>query len=81
MKYYQQSLASLASSANELAKANIRQLCRKFLEKTFKSFEFLTDENKESVLLYLSDGKEVIPYEKLRSYEDLEARPEGEFFA
>ena len=55
MKYYQQFLASLASSVNELEKFNIRQSCRKFLERNFKSFECLTDENKGCVLSYLSD--------------------------
>ena len=49
--------------------------------KKFKSFKFLNDKNKDWVLTYLLDGKGVIPYEKLRSYEDLKARPDDEFFA
>ena len=40
----------------------------------------MTDENKKLVLSHLSDGKGVIPYEKLKSYKGLDARPEGEFF-
>ena len=81
MKYYPQSLASAALSANKLEKSNIRQSCQKIFEKKFRSFESLTNENKEQVLSDLSDGEGVIPYEKLRSQKDLDVRPEGEFFA
>ena len=52
----------------------------KSLDKNFKFFECLTYKNEKWALSHLSDGKRVVPYEKLRSYKDLGARPEGEFF-
>ena len=47
MKYYPQSLASAALSTNKLEKSIIRESCQKIFEKKFKSFESLTNENKE----------------------------------
>ena len=41
----------------------------------------MSDENKEWILEYLSTGKGVIPYEKIKSHEDLNCVPEGEFFS
>ena len=40
----------------------------------------LSDENKEWILEYLSGGKGVIPYEKIKSHHDLNCVPEGKFF-
>ena len=40
IKYYQQSLTSLALSATEFEKANIRQFCWKFLEKNSRVTNF-----------------------------------------
>lgn len=74
IKYCKKYLASLAKNANVFEKANIRQSCRKIIENDFESFDFLTDEIKDWVLLYLSDGKGMVSYEKLRSYKDVETR-------
>ena len=55
----------------------------KFIEKTPKysaNFSDLSDENKDWILEYLSGGKGVIPYEKIKSHEDLNCVPEGECF-
>ena len=41
----------------------------------------LPDDEKNWVLDYLCEGKGVIPYEKIKTYEDLDAAPEGEFFS
>lgn len=74
IKYYKKYLASLATNANVFEKANIRRSCRKIVENNFESFDFLTDEIKDWVLSYLSDGKVMISYEKLSSYKDVETR-------
>lgn len=83
IKYYQQSLVSLAASANEEGKANIRNSYQIFLlqnEDYSSVFNRLGDVKKNVVLDCLSEGEGVIPYEKIKSYEGLDAEPEGAFF-
>lgn len=41
----------------------------------------MSDKNKEWILEYLSGGKGIIPYKKIKSHEDLKGVPEGEFFS
>lgn len=82
IKYYQQSLVCLAASANEEDKANIRNSYQIFLlqnEDYSSVFNRLGDE-KKIVLDCLSEGESVTPYEKIKSYEGLDAEPEGGFF-
>ena len=84
IKYYQKSLASLVAIANEEEKVNISNCCQKFLlqnEHCSSVFKSLTDEEKIFLLDYFSERKGVIPYERLKSYEDLDAESEGGFFA
>ena len=84
IRYYQQSLASLAKSVDQTEKSCIRSSCQKFIEKnpTYSAnFSSLSDENEEWALEYLSGGKGVMPYEKIMSHEDLNYVPEGEFFS
>ena len=74
IKYYQQSLASLAKSVDQTEKSRIRSSHQKFIEKspTYSgNFSSMSDEKKEWVLEYLSGGKDIIPYEKIKSHEDL----------
>ena len=83
IKYYQQSLSSLAKNANETEKINIRQSCRKFIEKneTYSPvFNSLLKENKNWVLDYFCEGKGVISYEKIKIFDNLDCVSEGEFF-
>ena len=68
----------------ETEKANIRRACKKFIEEnpTYSPVFFsLSDENKNWILDYLCGGKRVIPYEKIKTLEDLDVVPEGEFFS
>ena len=84
IKYYQQSLASLAKSVDQTEKSRIRSSRQKFIEKspTYSgNFSSLSGENKEWVLEYLSGGKGVIPYEKIKSHEYLNCVPEGKYFS
>ena len=62
VKYYQQSLASLASSMTDIERANIRKNCRRFLA---EKLMFLTEQDEAWVLDYLSSGKEMIPYQMI----------------
>ena len=84
IKYYQQSLSSLAKSASEIEKKNIRASCLKFTKKIetyFAIFNSLPDNDKNWILDYLCGGKEVIPYEKIKTHQDLESVPENDFFS
>ena len=84
MKYYQQSLSSLAKSADENEIANFRNSCQKFIEgnATYSTaFSSLLDQDRTWVWDYLSGGKGIIPYELTKSHEDLDTTPEGEFFS
>ena len=81
--YYQQSLSSLAKNANETDKINIKQSCRKFIEKNeaYSSvFNSLSKENKNWVLGYLCGGKGVILYSKIKTFNDLDCVPENDSF-
>ena len=83
MKYYQQSLSSLAKNVSELEKKNVRSSCLKFIQnnETYSGpFNSLVDVEKNWVLDYLRGDKRVISYEKIKSHEDLDAAPEGDFF-
>ena len=82
MKYYQQSLSSLAKNASEIEKKNVRASCLKFIEKneTYSAiFNFLPDNDKNWILDYLCGSKRVIPYEKIKTHQDLESIPENDF--
>ena len=84
IKCYNQSLSSLAKSADENEKTNIRKTCKKCIEtnSTYSTvFSSLSDENKEWILNYLSGRKEVISYDKIKSHEDLNCVPENGFFS
>lgn len=82
IRYYQQSLASLATSANEEEKAN-RNCSGIFIlqnEDYSSAFNTLSNKEKNFVLDFSSDGKGVIPYQKIKSEEDLDGEPEEGFF-
>ena len=84
IKYYQQSLANLVENCDETECENIKKSSLHFLQNHLKyrtKFEKLTENEKKWIIEYLSIGKGVIPYEKIKSCSDLDSRPEGEFFA
>ena len=77
VKYYQQSLANLASSMTNIERANIRKNCRRFLA---EKLMFLTDEDEAWVLDYLSSGKGMIPYQTITDFDSLKKLPKEDFF-
>ena len=85
MKFYQLPLSSLAKSAhkNKIANIIIINLAKSSLKETqclqFSAFNSLLDQNK--TWDYFSGRKGVIPYKLINSHEDLDTKPEGEFFS
>ena len=77
VKYYQQSLASLADSMTDIERANVRKNCRRFLA---EKLMFLTDEEEAWVLDYLSSGKGMIPYQMINDFDSLKKVPKEDFF-
>ena len=74
---------SLAKRADENEKTNIRLSCQNLLKQIQYIQLFLIPfqiKTKERILDYLSGGKGVFPYEKIKSHEDLICVPENVFF-
>ena len=79
VKYFQQSLASLAKSMTDDEQENVKRTCRNFIA---NKLMLLTEENKKWVLDYICSGKGTIPYQIVKTLDSLEIKPEnGDFFA
>ena len=76
-KYFQQSLANLASSMTEIEKQNIRKNFKKISN---NELFYCNDEEEEWVLDYLVSGKGVFPYQLITNLESLKQEPKGDFF-
>ena len=77
VKYYQQSLASLAASMTDTEKENVRKNCMRFLG---EKLMFLNNEQEKWILDYLSSGKGMIPYQMITEFSSLEIKPKDGFF-
>ena len=77
IKYFQQSLGSLADSITDEEKHNVRKNCRNFIA---DKLMFLNEENEKWVLDYLCSGKGMIPYQMITDFDSLNLRPDGDFF-
>lgn len=76
MKFYQQSLEKLAETVTESKKEKINPECKNFLQKHqyFKNiYNSLNKEDQIWILNYLSSGKGVVPYEKMKNHESLQS--------
>ena len=78
VKYFQQSLGSLADSMTDTERDNVRNICKKFLT---DKLMFLNEENEKWILDYLASGKGMIPYQLITDFESLNICPEKEFFS
>ena len=79
VKYFQQSLASLAKSMTDDEQENVKRTCRNFIA---NKLMLLTEENKKWVLDYICSGKGTIPYQIVKTLDSLEIKPENsDFFA
>ena len=77
VKYFQQSLGSLAESMTDTERENVRKICRKFLA---EKLMFLNDDYEKWVLDYLASGKGMIPYQMIIDFDALNIQPEKDFF-
>lgn len=78
VKYFQQSLASLAESMADQERENVRKMCRIYLA---TELVLLSQKDEDWILDYLSSGKGVIPYRMITNFDSLNIEPEnGEFF-
>ena len=77
VKYFQQSLGSLADSMTDTERYNVRKICRRFLT---EKLMFLNDEDEKWVLDYLASGKGMIPYQMITNFDSLNIKPEPDFF-
>ena len=77
VKYFQQSLGSLADSMTDTERNNVKNICRKFLA---DKLMFLNEGNESWILDYLESGKGMIPYQLITDFESLDIRPEKGFF-
>ena len=76
-KYFQQSLANLASSMTEIEQKNVRKNFKKILA---QKLMFCNEEQENWVLDYLTSGKGVIPYQMITNLYSLKQAPKGDFF-
>ena len=83
MKYYQQSLTKLAESMTDQVNEKIKSESKKLIKKHYYFgliFKNLLKDNQDWILAYRSEGKGVIPYEIMNSFESLNITPTGDFF-
>ena len=83
VKYFQQSLSTLAASLTSSEKEAIWKACKNYLTKDpnlSKKLLFCTKEEKHWVLEYLFSGKGTIPYELVSDSDSLSIVPDDEFF-
>ena len=69
VKYFQQSLGSLADSMTDIERENVKKVCRRFLA---EKLMFLNDEDEKWMLDYLSSGKGMIPYQTITDFDSLQ---------
>ena len=72
IKYFQRSLANLASSMNDVEKQSIRDIFARVLH---DKLPFCLPDDREWILDYLAKGKGTIPYQKITELDSLLSRP------
>ena len=77
VKYFQQSLASLAASMTNDERENVKKNCRAFLA---EKLMYIKDDDEKWILEYLSSGKGTIPYQMITDFDSLNIKPEKDFF-
>ena len=77
IKYFQQSLASLAASMTNEERENVKKNCRVFLA---EKLMYVKDDDVDWILEYLSSGKGTIPYQMITDFYSLDIKPEKDFF-
>ena len=80
MKYFLTSLGQLASTLDEVEKAQVETLTLQFLNQHSyfsRTWIMLNKSQKRKLLVIIVSGKGVIPYEKIISIDSLNSKPEN----
>ena len=81
IKYFQQSLLSLANSLTDNENKSIQMECLKCISKDESLLRKFTENDQKWITNYLSSGKGAIPYEMITTFDSLNISPQkGEFF-
>ena len=83
LKYYQKSLAELASTLSDEEKISVRKSTEQFFNQHHyfsKVWPYFYSKKKEKVLDIVSEGKDVIPYELIVNMESFFLIPGNEFW-
>ena len=83
LKYYQTTLANLASTADEFEKSNIKKNIQQFFENRNyfnQVWKSLKQENRDKILDLIAEGKGIMPYEKVLDAKSLLPKPEQDFY-
>ena len=83
LKYYQTTLAGLASTTDDKEKESVRKMIEQFLKDHIyfgNVWQSLEKKDKETILNLIAEGKEVMPYEKIVTINSLCEAPEKEFY-
>ena len=77
VKYFQQSLANLASSMTKIEQKNVRKIFKRLLA---HKLMFCNKEQENWVLDYLTSGKGIIPYQMITNLDSLKQAPKDVHF-
>ena len=83
LKYYQKRLGELTSTLTENEKKSVKTLALQFLNQHYyfgEIWKFSSDAQKTRILDIISEGKGIIPYEKIVNMNSLFCSPERTFF-
>ena len=83
LKYYQTTLAALASTTDNEEKQNIKAAAEEFIKKHIyfgKVWPILEKNDREKILEMIADGKGGMPYEKISTINSLLSKPEKDFY-
>ena len=78
LKYYQTTLAGLTSATDEKEKENIKTVVKQFISKHsyFENvWRMLEEKDKDKILDLIAEGKGVMPYEKIVTFDSLLQKP------
>ena len=80
LKYYQKSLGELASTLTETEKSSVKKLTTQFLNQHYyfgEIWKYLSNAQKTKILDIISEGKGIIPFEKIVNMHSLFSTPEN----
>ena len=83
IKYYQTTLAGLASTTDDTEKQNIKIAAEEFIQKHIyfgQVWPTLEKKDREKILEMIVEGKGVMPYEKICTINSLLSKPEKDFY-